>query len=93
MALCVHTPASRPFRSQPRPRSPARRPRQIIDPWGEVVGRLTDPHATGIAVADIDLGALRRVREKMPISNHRTRGRALWMGAAAAPGAAAQAPA
>ena len=55
-------------------------PRQIINPWGEVVARLPDPSATGIAVADVDLGALRRVREKMPIREHRLRGRAQYLG-------------
>jgi predicted amidohydrolase len=50
----------------------------IIDPWGVVVARLDDPEATGIAVADVDLAALAAVRAKMPIAEHRARGRALY---------------
>ncbi|GAB4821765.1 hypothetical protein N2152v2_008811 [Parachlorella kessleri] len=47
----------------------------IIDPWGEVVGRLEDPLSTGIAVADIDLGKLKAIRARMPIEQHRKLGR------------------
>lgn len=47
----------------------------IIDPWGEVIGKLEDPIATGIATADIDLAYLETVRTRMPISNHRQLGR------------------
>eukprot|EP00775_Hariotina_reticulata_P010801 gene10801-10957_t len=47
----------------------------IIDPWGVVIGRLPDPSETGIAVADLDLKALQAVRVKMPIQQHRARGR------------------
>ena len=47
----------------------------IVDPWGEVVGRLDDPLATGIAVADIDLARLRSIRERMPVAEHRALGR------------------
>lgn len=47
----------------------------IIDPWGEVVGKLEDPHATGIATAEIDLEHLNSIRTRMPIINHRQLGR------------------
>lgn len=47
----------------------------IVDPWGEVVGRLEDPIATGIAVADIDLGKLASIRARMPVAEHRLLGR------------------
>ncbi|KAL7115135.1 hypothetical protein ACP275_04G165600 [Erythranthe tilingii] len=43
----------------------------IIDPWGKVVGRLSDRISTGIAVADIDFALIDSVRSKMPISQHR----------------------
>lgn len=48
----------------------------IVNPWGEVVGRLEDPLATGIAVADIDLVQLASIRERMPVEAHRRLGRA-----------------
>lgn len=47
----------------------------IIDPWGVVIGRLEDPQATGIAVAEVDLAHLRQIRTKMPIAQHRRLGR------------------
>jgi len=47
----------------------------IIDPWGEVVGKLDDPLATGIATAEIDLEHLKTIRTRMPIINHRQLGR------------------
>lgn len=47
----------------------------IVDPWGTVVGKLDDPHATGIAVAEVDLDAMRKVRERMPVAEHRAAGR------------------
>ncbi|KAI8464753.1 MAG: carbon-nitrogen hydrolase [Monoraphidium minutum] len=54
----------------------------VIDPWGDVVARFEpDPLATGIITADIDLGLLRRVREKMPIQEHRLTGRRHYLGA------------
>ncbi|PIN03391.1 Carbon-nitrogen hydrolase [Handroanthus impetiginosus] len=43
----------------------------IIDPWGKIVGRLSDRTSTGIAVADIELSVIQSVRSKMPISQHR----------------------
>lgn len=47
----------------------------IIDPWGDVIGRLEDPHATGIAVAKLDFQRMRSIRERMPIESHRQQGR------------------
>lgn len=47
----------------------------IIDPWGKIIAKQTDPLATDIALAPIDLVYLREVREKMPIDAHRLKGR------------------
>lgn len=47
----------------------------IVDPWGRVVARLPDPEGTGIAVANIDLQELRSIRTRMPIQEHRAKGR------------------
>ncbi|CAD7702793.1 unnamed protein product [Ostreobium quekettii] len=46
----------------------------IIDPWGAIVAKLEDPLATGIAVADVDLGYVNRLRATMPIEGHREMG-------------------
>lgn len=43
----------------------------IIDPWGTVIGRLSDRLSTGIAVADIEFSLIDSVRSKMPMSQHR----------------------
>ncbi|XP_049404992.1 deaminated glutathione amidase, chloroplastic/cytosolic [Solanum stenotomum] len=43
----------------------------IIDPWGTIVGRLSDRSSTGITVADIDFSLIDSVRAKMPVSKHR----------------------
>ncbi|XP_055811358.1 deaminated glutathione amidase, chloroplastic/cytosolic [Solanum dulcamara] len=43
----------------------------IIDPWGTIVGRLSDRSSTGITVADIDFSLIDLVRAKMPVSKHR----------------------
>ena len=44
----------------------------IIDPWGKIVAKVADPDAgVGIAVAEIDLEALRSVRLKIPVAAHR----------------------
>ncbi|EFJ42479.1 hypothetical protein VOLCADRAFT_66991 [Volvox carteri f. nagariensis] len=51
----------------------------VVDPWGTVVARLSDPRVTGIAVADVDLGHLGRVREKMPCQLHREKGRTAYI--------------
>ncbi|KAL3147867.1 hypothetical protein ABBQ32_002588 [Trebouxia sp. C0010 RCD-2024] len=47
----------------------------IVDPWGQVVGKLKDPLATGIATAEINLEHLQQIRAKMPIVKHRQLGR------------------
>lgn len=47
----------------------------IIDPWGDVIGKLDDPLATGIAVAELDFDKMRKVRERMPMADHRRQGR------------------
>ena len=39
-----------------------------------IVARLQDPHAMGIAIAEMDLDQLQAVRTKMPIQLHRTKG-------------------
>ena len=46
----------------------------IINPWGEIVAKLDDPTATGIATATIDLESLSSLRERMPIHLHRKTG-------------------
>ena len=33
----------------------------IIDPWGDVIGRLQDPVATGVAIAERDFDKMRKV--------------------------------
>lgn len=43
----------------------------IVDAWGDVIAKLEDPLATGIAVADLDMQRLREVRTKMPVWEHR----------------------
>jgi predicted amidohydrolase len=45
-----------------------------------VVARLEDPLETGIAVAEIDLEKLQAIRAKMPIAEHRVKGRAVVVG-------------
>ncbi|GLC72751.1 hypothetical protein PLESTF_001289500 [Pleodorina starrii] len=52
----------------------------IVDPWGTVVARLTDPRVTGIAVAEVDPALLARTRERMPCQLHREKGRAAYVG-------------
>lgn len=44
----------------------------IIDPWGTVLAEL--PEGDGLAVAEIDLGELARVRTEMPCHSHRVLG-------------------
>ena len=41
----------------------------IVDPWGHVVARASD--GPGIALAEIDLRAVREARRKIPLSDHR----------------------
>ncbi|THG19358.1 hypothetical protein TEA_004035 [Camellia sinensis var. sinensis] len=45
----------------------------IIDPWGTIVGRLSDRLSTGITVADIDFSLIDSVRAKMPIAKTGTK--------------------
>ncbi|GFP85656.1 nitrilase-like protein 2 [Phtheirospermum japonicum] len=52
----------------------------IIDPWGKVIGRLSDRVSTGIALADIEFSQIEAVRSKMPISQHR-KGIEFWRSA------------
>jgi deaminated glutathione amidase len=47
----------------------------IVDPWGRIVARLPDPEGTGVALAPIDLTGLANIRTRMPIAEHRRRGR------------------
>lgn len=47
----------------------------IIDPWGDIIGKLEDPHATGIAVAELDFERMEQIQTRMPIRNHREQGR------------------
>eukprot|EP01025_Chloroclados_australasicus_P031170 TRINITY_DN3148_c0_g3_i1.p1 TRINITY_DN3148_c0_g3~~TRINITY_DN3148_c0_g3_i1.p1 ORF type:complete len:353 (-),score=13.06 TRINITY_DN3148_c0_g3_i1:262-1239(-) len=47
----------------------------IIDPWGKVIGKLDDPLATGIAVAEINLEQMKDIRLRIPIEEHRKDGR------------------
>eukprot|EP00963_Diacronema_lutheri_P011353 scaffold1372_cov351-Pavlova_lutheri.AAC.10 len=46
----------------------------VVNPWGEVVAKLDDPTATGIATCTIDLESLRSIRERMPVHLHRKTG-------------------
>lgn len=34
----------------------------IIDPWGDVIAKLDDPLATGIAVVELDFEKMQKVR-------------------------------
>jgi deaminated glutathione amidase len=42
----------------------------IVDPWGVVLAQVAD--GTGVALADLDLGRLSRVRRFLPALDHRT---------------------
>lgn len=42
---------------------------QIVDPWGAVVAQCAEK--TGIAMAEIDLDLLEKVRKNMPCEEHR----------------------
>jgi len=48
----------------------------IVDPWGLVLA--TVPDGEGFAVADLDLGAQERVRERLPSLANRRPGAYLW---------------
>ena len=41
----------------------------VVDPWGTVVGRAHD--GPGLALAEIDLDRLAKVRRGMPLDDHR----------------------
>ncbi len=41
----------------------------IVDPWGQVVAMVAD--GPGVALAEIDLDRLQRVRTSMPVTDHR----------------------
>ncbi|MBW2731003.1 MAG: carbon-nitrogen hydrolase family protein [Deltaproteobacteria bacterium] len=41
----------------------------IIDPWGAIVAQVSD--GDGVAVADLDLDYVKKVREELPCLNHR----------------------
>jgi predicted amidohydrolase len=41
----------------------------IVDPWGAVIAQCAEK--TGIAVAEIDLALLEKVRKNMPCEEHR----------------------
>ncbi len=41
----------------------------IVDPWGQVVAMAAD--GPGLALAEIDLGRVARVREALPVGRHR----------------------
>jgi deaminated glutathione amidase len=44
----------------------------IVDPWGVVLAVAAD--GVGLCVADLDLGAVDRVREQLPVLDHRRGG-------------------
>jgi predicted amidohydrolase len=50
----------------------------IVDPWGHVIAMASD--GPGLALAEIDLGRVARVRQGMPVASHRR------LGASDAPG-------
>jgi predicted amidohydrolase len=41
----------------------------IVDPWGQVVAAASD--GPGVALAEIDLERVQRIRESMPVADHR----------------------
>ena len=41
----------------------------IVDPWGQVVASVSD--GPGLALAEIDLGRVARVRAGIPMARHR----------------------
>ncbi|KAL3655312.1 Deaminated glutathione amidase, chloroplastic/cytosolic [Castilleja foliolosa] len=49
----------------------------IIDPWGKVIGRMSNRVLTGLALADIEFTQIEAVRSKMPILRHR-KGKEFW---------------
>lgn len=45
----------------------------IVDPWGAVLAQA--PDGEGLAIAEIELSHVDRVRHAIPIGNHRVIGR------------------
>jgi nitrilase len=41
----------------------------VIDPWGVVL--CTVPDGEGVGLAEIDMGALEQIRERLPALKHR----------------------
>jgi nitrilase len=41
----------------------------IVDPWGQVIASV--PDGVGLAIAELDLDRVRRVRQSMPVEEHR----------------------
>jgi len=41
----------------------------IVDPWGEIVAQV--PEGVGLALAEVDLGQVERVRRAIPVAQHR----------------------
>ena len=42
---------------------------QIVDPWGTVLAQCKE--GTDLAIAEIDLDSINRIRRDMPVWNHR----------------------
>ena len=42
---------------------------KVVGPWGDVVAEIEEE--VGVAYAEIDLDALSKVRQNMPVSTHR----------------------
>jgi predicted amidohydrolase len=49
----------------------------IIDPWGEVVGRMEgdEQNDPGLVTAEVDASLIEEVRRRMPVAMHRAKGR------------------
>jgi predicted amidohydrolase len=43
----------------------------IVDPWGSVIAQCSDASEETLAVAEINLNYLERVRKEMPVFDHR----------------------
>ena len=53
----------------------------IIDPWGDVIGSLEDPHATGIAVAKLDFQRMKAYGSECQLKITDNRAEHAWAGA------------
>ena len=42
---------------------------QVVDPWGCVIAQCGE--GNGVCVVEIDLGYLNKVRQQMPVMNHK----------------------